>query len=78
MYQGFIPTIVPENLMAKSFSRCTKASIERQRQTNNKPKIQLKKKLCSTYQKNYTLKSNRRFCNIHNNCRRRTGSSKDD
>jgi hypothetical protein len=65
-----VQSIVAENIIAKSFARCTKTAI-----ASTRPKgidVPPEDKFRSTYMKNFDEKKNRRFCTLTangNRCR---------
>eukprot|EP00826_Nyctotherus_ovalis_P064424 TRINITY_DN9449_c0_g1_i23.p1 TRINITY_DN9449_c0_g1~~TRINITY_DN9449_c0_g1_i23.p1 ORF type:complete len:258 (+),score=57.56 TRINITY_DN9449_c0_g1_i23:41-814(+) len=59
LYQGFVPSIGTENIMARSFGRCTKTAI-----VGHHPKgfdLPAENKYLSTYRKKFSEKKNRRL-----------------
>lgn len=66
VYQGYVHSIVPENIMGKSFARCTETAIGRKKPPVYSAEVPLDKKYTTTYTNSFSEKRNRRFCNILN------------
>ena len=59
VYQGFVPSIITENIMGRSFARTTKSAI-----IGKHPKgfdVPSNNKYISTYRKKFSEMKNRRF-----------------
>ncbi len=60
VYQGHVPSVVSENIISKSFARCTRTAI-----VGHRPKgfdTPVDDKYLTTYHKGFSEKKNRRFC----------------
>jgi hypothetical protein len=64
VYQGFVPSVTAENIMGKSYAKCTKEVIQDKERKGFD--LAAEKKYVSMYGKKYSEKRNRRFC-THSN-----------